>query len=67
MGAATAIYAHHVLEGVVFFETKALNAADMRRRRADVVANRLPDLIATEDNSVLQRGLGEGARTPTER
>jgi len=53
MDAVTAIYAHHVLHGLASFETEAPDAADMRRRRADVVAKALPYLIATNDDAVL--------------
>jgi phosphinothricin acetyltransferase len=53
MDAVTAIYAHHVLHGDASFETDAPNAAEMRRRRADVVATGLPYLIATDDDSVV--------------
>jgi phosphinothricin acetyltransferase len=53
MDAVTAIYAHHVLHGVASFETEAPSAADMRRRRADVVARGLPYLVATDDGSVV--------------
>jgi len=53
MDAITAIYADHVLHGLASFETAAPDAADMRRRRADVVAKALPYLIATDDDAVL--------------
>ena len=53
MDAVTAIYAHHVLHGLASFETEAPDAADMRRRRADVVATALPYLIATDGEAVL--------------
>lgn len=52
MDAVTAIYAHHVLHGLASFETDAPDGAEMRRRRADVVAKGLPYLIATDDDAV---------------
>jgi L-amino acid N-acyltransferase YncA len=48
MDAVTAIYAHHVLHGLASFETEPPDAAEMRRRRADVVGKGLPYLIATD-------------------
>lgn len=53
MDAVTAIYAHHVLHGLASFETEPPGATDMRRRRAEVVAKRLPYLVATDDSGVL--------------
>jgi phosphinothricin acetyltransferase len=53
MDAVTAIYAHHVLHGLASFETEAPDAAEMRRRRADVMKKGLPYLIATDDDAVL--------------
>jgi L-amino acid N-acyltransferase YncA len=54
MDAVTAIYGHHVLQGLASFETEPPDATDMRRRRADVVAKGLPYLIATDnDHAVL--------------
>ncbi len=51
--AITAIYAHHVLHGTGTFETEAPNAADMAARRADVLAKKLPYLVAERDGEVL--------------
>jgi L-amino acid N-acyltransferase YncA len=53
MAAATAIYAHHVLHGLASFETEPPDAAEMRRRRAEVVARGLPYLVATDADAVL--------------
>jgi phosphinothricin acetyltransferase len=47
-GAITAIYAHHVSHGFASFETEPPDAAEMRRRRADLVAKGLPYLVAAE-------------------
>jgi L-amino acid N-acyltransferase YncA len=46
MDAAAAIYAHHVLYGRASFETDPPCAAEMRRRRADVVGKGLPYFVA---------------------
>ncbi len=53
MNAVTAIYAHHVLNGLASFETEPPDATEMRRRRADVLAKGLPYLIATDLDAVL--------------
>ena len=47
--AITAIYEHHVLYGTGTFETEPPTIAEMTARRADVLAKRLPYLVA-EDN-----------------
>jgi L-amino acid N-acyltransferase YncA len=52
MDAVTAIYAHYVSHGLASFETEPPDATDMRRRRADVAAKRLPYLVATDDDVV---------------
>ena len=41
-----AIYAHHVLHGTASFEEEPPPLAEMRRRRADVLARGLPYLVA---------------------
>lgn len=41
-----AIYAHHVRHGTASFETEAPAAAEMRRRRAELVARDYPYLVA---------------------
>lgn len=46
MGAVQAIYAHHVLHGTASFEEEPPPVAEMRRRRADVLARGLPYLVA---------------------
>lgn len=51
--AATAIYAHSVLHSTGTFETEAPDLAEMRRRRADVLAKRLPWLVAEQSGQLL--------------
>ena len=41
-----AIYAHHVLHGAASFEEEPPTLAEMRRRRADVLARGMPYLVA---------------------
>ena len=53
MAAITAIYRHHVLHGTGTFEIDPPTQADMRNRRADVLAKGLPYLVAEEDGQVL--------------
>ncbi|SDD95656.1 GNAT family N-acetyltransferase [Belnapia rosea] len=54
IGAIAAIYGHHVLHGTGSFETEPPNEDDMRRRRADVLARRLPYLVAEgSDGAIL--------------
>ena len=48
VAAITAIYAHHVLHSTGTFETEAPTAADMAQRRLDVLARRLPWLVAED-------------------
>jgi L-amino acid N-acyltransferase YncA len=43
--AIQSIYAHHVLHGTGTFETEPPSVADMRTRRADVLAKKLPWLV----------------------
>jgi len=43
-----AIYAHHVLHGLVSFEEEPPNAAELGRRRTDILARKLPYLVATD-------------------
>lgn len=54
MEAVAAIYAQHVLHGRASFETEPPGAAEMRRRRADVVGRDLPYLVAVEDRGAAQ-------------
>jgi L-amino acid N-acyltransferase YncA len=51
--AITAIYAWHVLNGTGTFELEAPDAAEMARRRDDVVGKGLPWLVAEQDGTVL--------------
>ena len=51
--AITAIYRHHVLHGTGTFELEAPSSADMASRRADVLAKRLPYLVAEDAGQVL--------------
>ena len=43
-----AIYRHHVLNGLASFEEVPPDAAELARRRADIVACGLPHLVATD-------------------
>ena len=52
MGAVQAIYAHHVLHGTASFEEDPPPLAEMRRRRADVLARGLPYLVAELDGRI---------------
>ena len=51
--AVCAIYAHHVLHGTGTFETEPPGLADMAARRADVLAKRLPYLVAEQEGRLL--------------
>lgn len=53
IAAITAIYAHHVLTGTGTFEIDPPTPADMASRRADVLARKLPYLVAEKDSQVL--------------
>ena len=53
IAAITAIYAHHVLHGTGTFETEPPTAEDMRARRADVLAKKLPYIVAERDGELL--------------
>ena len=53
LGAVTAIYEHHVLHGTGTFELDAPDAADMAQRRAAVLANGLPWLVAQRGDQLL--------------
>src|SRR5262252_9539618 len=46
VAAITAIYRHHVLNGLASFEEVPPDAAELARRRADVIARGLPHLVA---------------------
>ena len=47
------IYADNVLHGTGTFETEVPDAAEMARRRAEVMGRQLPYLVAEHDGSVL--------------
>ena len=51
--AITAIYGHHVLHGSGTFETEPPSLADMRARRAEVLARQLPSLVAEDGDRIL--------------
>jgi len=51
--ALTAIYTHHVLHGTGTFELEAPDAAEMARRRDDVLGKGLPWLVAERGGEVL--------------
>ena len=51
--AVAAIYAHHVLHGTGTFELEPPDAAEMARRRADVLGKGLPWLVAVRGEQVL--------------
>ena len=51
--AITAIYGHHVLHGSGTFETEPPSLADMRARRAEVLARHLPFLVAEEGGHIV--------------
>jgi len=51
--ALAAIYGHHVLTGFGTFEEEAPSAAEMDRRRAAVVGQGFPYLVAEADGAVL--------------
>jgi phosphinothricin acetyltransferase len=48
-----AIYSHHVLHGTGTFETEPPLETEMAARRADVLAKRLPWLVAEQEGKVL--------------
>jgi len=51
--AIRAIYAHHVRHGLATFEEVAPDAAEMARRREEIVARGLPYLVAEAEGRVL--------------
>lgn len=53
VAAIAAIYAHHVLHGLASFEEVPPAAAEMARRRADILAHGLPYLVAERAGRVL--------------
>ena len=52
LAAIATIYAHHVLHGLATFEIDPPDAAEMGRRRADVLARGLPHLAAEQEGKV---------------
>ncbi|HPU54143.1 MAG TPA: hypothetical protein PK359_21485, partial [Burkholderiaceae bacterium] len=50
--AIQAIYAHHVLHGTGTFEIDPPSLDEMARRRADVLNNAFPYLVAERDGQV---------------
>jgi phosphinothricin acetyltransferase len=53
IAAVQALYAHHVVAGTGTFELTAPDAAEVARRRADVLDKGLPWLVAEREGSVL--------------
>ena len=53
MPAIQAIYAHHVLHGLATFEEVPPDAAEMARRREEIVGRGLPYLVAEEAGRLL--------------
>ncbi|MGP1628930.1 MAG: N-acetyltransferase family protein [Giesbergeria sp.] len=53
LDAITAIYAHHVLHGTGTFEIEPPSHADMAARRAEVLARKLPWLVAERGGEVI--------------
>jgi len=47
------IYAHHVLKGSASFEEVPPDAAELERRRREIVARGLPYLVATRDTALV--------------
>jgi L-amino acid N-acyltransferase YncA len=52
LAAIHAIYSHHVLHGLGSFEELPPDLAEMARRRAEILARRLPYLVAEIDGRV---------------
>jgi phosphinothricin acetyltransferase len=51
--AITAIYGHHVLNGIASFEDVAPSVEEMARRRAELVTRGFPYFVAERDGKVL--------------
>jgi phosphinothricin acetyltransferase len=58
VAAIAAIYRHHVLNGLASFEEVPPDAAELARRRADIVARGLPHLVASAGAPNNERVLG---------
>jgi phosphinothricin acetyltransferase len=56
MPAVQVIYAHHVIHGTASFELDPPPLAEMLRRRADILANHLPYLVAERAGEVVGYG-----------
>lgn len=56
MPAVQAIYAHHVIHGTASFELDPPPLAEMLRRRADILANDLPYVVAERAGEVVGYG-----------
>jgi phosphinothricin acetyltransferase len=56
MPAVQAIYAHHVTTGIASFELQPPTLEELLRRRADVLVNGLPYLVAEMDGEVVGYG-----------
>jgi len=52
-----AIYSHHVRTGLGSFEEVPPDLAELARRRADIVAKGLPDLVAERDDPAVPGGI----------
>jgi phosphinothricin acetyltransferase len=52
LAAITAIYSHHVLNGLATFEIEPPDEAEMARRRAQIVRQGLPFLVAEREGRV---------------
>jgi len=63
LGAAQAIYAHHVLHGLGTFETEPPDLAEMRRRHAQIVGDGFPYLVAVDAARVLGYAYANHFRT----
>ena len=53
VAAIAAIYAHHVRHGTASFEIDPPDAAEIGRRRGDIIGKGLPYLVAEQDGLVL--------------
>jgi phosphinothricin acetyltransferase len=53
MAQVAAIYAHHVRHGLASFEEVPPDAAEIARRRAEIVARGLPYLVAAEGDVIV--------------
>ncbi len=51
--AMLAIYAHHIQRGLGEFDVEPLHADDMKRRRKNMLKNRLPHLVAEYNGAVI--------------